>query len=93
MTWPPPFGLRNGSPHQRACDQELPIQPPSTAELVVLCSFGLRHGSERSGSDLRRALVEAGYAPAEARAFLRTSPLVERTSRTGYRLTALGSGH
>jgi hypothetical protein len=54
-------------------------EPFGISEQVLLCCFGLDQSTERSGADLRKALVEVGFRGAAARAIVRSSPLTRRS--------------
>ena len=81
------------APNQRARHDAAPVdepnwepQPFSTSDQVLLCCFGLDQSAERSGNDLRRALVEAGFTSLSARKVINASVLICRTPHGSYRL-------
>jgi hypothetical protein len=61
---------------------------PTTAELVILCSFGDHLAGRLSGAQLRKALTQAGFRAPEARHIMRTSMLLERHPADHYTLRA-----
>lgn len=61
----------------------------TTSDQVLLCCFGLDQAAERSGEQLRTALVEAGFTSPSARWVIRASGLIHRTSNGCYRLRTL----
>jgi hypothetical protein len=65
-------------------------EPFGTSEQVLLCCFGLEQSTERSGAELRKALVEVGFRGSAAREIVRTSPLNRRSAQGSYRLRRLG---
>jgi hypothetical protein len=71
---------------RRKHQDRLELQPFATSDQVLLCCFGLDLSAERSSSQLRKALIEAGFGLSDARELLRVSPLVHRTSAGSYRL-------
>jgi hypothetical protein len=73
----------------RDLQDRLDPQPFATSDHVLLCCFGLDLSAERSSSQLRKALIEAGFGLSEAREVLRGSPLVYRTSVGSYRLRSV----
>jgi hypothetical protein len=60
------------------------------SEQVLLCCFGLDQSTERSGAELRMALVEVGFRGSAAREIVRTCPLTHRSAQGSYRLRRLG---
>jgi len=77
------------SRHHEALEASLPPEPFATTDQVLLCCFGLDQSTERSSVQLRMALVEVGFKSPEARAIVRTSPLVHRSSTGSYHLRRL----
>jgi hypothetical protein len=57
-----------------------------TSDLVLLCSFGVASGGERTSRQLRFALQSAGFPGPVTRHLIRVSPLLRRSSPRGYRL-------
>ncbi|MGZ4619480.1 MAG: hypothetical protein ACXV3F_12345 [Frankiaceae bacterium] len=58
----------------------------SDAEAALLCCFENLLHTEQSTKRLRRALIDAGFAPGAASYLIRTSRLLERASRRHYRI-------
>jgi hypothetical protein len=65
-------------------------EPFGISEQVLLCCFGHDQSTERSGADLRKALVEVGFRGAAAREIVRHSSLTRRSAPGSYRLRRLG---
>ena len=65
-------------------------EPFGISEQVLLCCFGLDQSTERSGADLRTALVEVGFPGSAAREIVRNSPLTRRSAPGSCRLRRLG---
>ena len=61
-------------------------QPCPTADLVLLCCFGLELTGERSYEQLRQALHDAGFSGLLARHIITVSRCVHRTANGRYRL-------
>jgi hypothetical protein len=57
---------------------------PSTADLVLLCSFGIDLEAERTFQQLRAGLNHAGFPGTAARHLIRTSGLLDLVSRNTY---------
>jgi hypothetical protein len=79
---------------RRSAEDENPLQrhleqPFPTSEHVLLCSFGAQLNDERTTRELRLALVDAGFAPAQAGHLIRTSPLLRPVVRDRYQLRTL----
>ena len=60
------------------------VQPFSSADLVLLCSFGPDLTSSRTHDELRTALMLAGYRGAFNRHLIATSPLLDRRAGNRY---------
>lgn len=58
----------------------------SDAEATLLCCFDNLLHTEQSTKRLRRALIDAGFAPGAANYLIRTSRLLDRASRGRYRI-------
>ena len=69
------------TPTESFCDPSF-----STAEVSLLCCFGMDQLAERTHKTLRAALLEAGLPGSAAGYLIRRSPLLERASRGQYRL-------
>ena len=63
---------------------ELPPQPFSPADLVLLCSFGSDLSGTRTHQELQSALMLAGYRGVFNRYFIATSPLLDRRAGSHY---------
>jgi hypothetical protein len=59
---------------------------PTTAEIVILGTFGVDLSHQPSAEQIRKALTAAGFRPLEARHILRNSPLLQRTDSGTYLL-------
>jgi hypothetical protein len=59
-------------------------QPFSSADLVLLCSFGPDLVRPRTQRELRRALLLAGYGGPLCRHLILTSPLLQRRAGNRY---------
>jgi len=64
-------------------------QPVPTADLVLLCCFGLELTSERTYEQLSQALHEAGFTGGLVRHSITNSPLLKRAAKRSYRLKKL----
>ncbi len=61
----------------------------STADLALLCAFGIGSEPVRSRKQLRQALLLAGYSGSQVVHLIKTSPLLVRAdARHHYRLRA-----
>jgi hypothetical protein len=87
--WRIPHMPGRASRHHKALEACLPPEPFATSDQVLLCCFGLDQSTERSGTQLRNALVEVGFASPAAREIIRRSPLVHRSSTGSYHLRRL----
>lgn len=58
----------------------------SSADLVLLCSFGPDLGRPRTERELRHALLQAGYRGPLGRHLILTSPLLQRRGGNRYAL-------
>lgn len=58
----------------------------SSADLVLLCSFGPDLGHPRTERELRHALLQAGYRGPLGRHLILTSPLLQRCGGNSYAL-------
>jgi hypothetical protein len=56
------------------------------ADVTLLCCFDAGMRTEQRAKRLRRALIDAGFAPGAAGYLIRNSPLLYRSSRRGYRI-------
>lgn len=81
------LGVRGGRQSPKAWAAP---EPFGISEQVLLCCFGLDQSTERSGADLRKALVEVGFPGSAAREIVRNSPLTRRSAPGSYRLRRLG---
>jgi hypothetical protein len=87
----PRLRVASRSARHREPDEDQPNWEPelfTTSDQVLLCCFGLDQAAERSGEQLRTALVEAGFTSTGARRVIRASGLIHRTSNGSYRLRA-----
>ena len=82
-----PFALhKNFTPEPEKPLEKHARQPVPTADLVVLCCFGLELSGERTHEELRQALREAGFTGPLVRHSIKNSPLLERAAKRSYRL-------
>jgi hypothetical protein len=63
-------------------------QTCATADLVLLCCFGANQdaSTRRSATQVRQALVDAGFRPGQARHLVRDSALLRATADGRYGL-------
>ena len=69
-----------------ARDDQLVADSFSSADLVLLCSFGPDLGHPRTERELRHALLQAGYRGSLGRHLILTSPLLQRRGGNRYAL-------
>jgi hypothetical protein len=61
-------------------------QPFPTPDHILLCSFGPELADQRSHKELRRVLIQAGFAGPVVRHLIGASPVVRRVARGYYRI-------
>jgi hypothetical protein len=71
---------------QEGSETDLAPEPFATSDQVLLCCFGLDQSTQRSSTQLRSALVEAGFTAPAAREIVRISPLIHRSYAGSYQL-------
>lgn len=76
---------RQGPERRVEALEHLAAEPFPSADLVLICSFGLDLDRTRTHQELRVAMRSAGYGGPLGRHLIRTSPLLRR--RPGNRFT------